>query len=96
MKCLPASHYFTINRDDLGRGKFEPHPYWHPSPVDEMDDKHAIEAFRDLLSDSVRLRLRSDVPVGVTLSGGLDSSSVVCLAGEQKRMDGNNELLSAF
>ena len=96
VKCLPGSHYFSISRDDLGRGEFEPHPYWHPSPVDEMDDKHAIEAFRDLLSDSVRLRLRSDVPVGVTLSGGLDSSSVVCLAGEQKTIEGNKSLLNAF
>lgn len=45
----------------------------------------AGDEFRQLLTDSIRLRLRSDVPVGSCLSGGLDSSSIVCLMNELLR-----------
>jgi len=44
------------------------------------DFDEAAARVRDLLTDSVALRLRADVPVGSCLSGGLDSSAIVCLA----------------
>ena len=56
----------------------------------------AGEEFRRLLTDSVRLRLRSDVPVGTCLSGGLDSSSIVCVMNEVLDAHGGHALQKTF
>jgi asparagine synthase (glutamine-hydrolysing) len=53
---------------------------WYELP-DSRDDGHkAASRFGELFEDSVRLQLRADVDVGSCLSGGLDSSSIVCVA----------------
>ncbi len=49
-----------------------------PSSFVPQDFSQASEQFADLFMKSVKLRLRADVPVGTALSGGLDSSSIVC------------------
>lgn len=57
---------------------------WYQLPLERFSGTEADAALelRRLLKDAVRLRLRSDVDVGFCLSGGLDSSSIVCLAHE--------------
>ena len=55
---------------------------WYRIPTNQeesLSDDDASARFGELLRDAVRLHMRSDVPVGSCLSGGLDSSSLVCL-----------------
>lgn len=56
----------------------------------------AAEGFRQRLFDSVRLRLRADVPTGSCLSGGLDSSSIVCVMNRLLEEAGAHELQKTF
>lgn len=81
VESLPAGHFLVL--DSEGRGT--PKRYWTPKAT-ETPRRHeeAVEAFRALLFDAVRLRLRSDVPVGSSLSGGIDSSSIVCAVQAQR------------
>jgi asparagine synthase (glutamine-hydrolysing) len=75
---LPAAHVLTF-RD----GRAQRRRYWQPARV-EVPPSYgdAVAELRALLVDSIRLRLRSDVPVGTSLSGGIDSSTVVMLSSE--------------
>ena len=67
--------------EDLSVSK---HEYWNLKEnmisLNNKSEKVLIDDFRDLFIDSVKIRLRSDVPVGCMLSGGLDSTSVMCVA----------------
>ena len=47
--------------------------------VDRLSDREAVERFRELLEEAVRIRLMADVPLGMFLSGGLDSSAIAAL-----------------
>ena len=76
-KLLPA----TALSVEVGSGQLTTRfrRYWDVAvTTDASHVPEAAERFADLFRDSVRLRLRADVPVGTSLSGGLDSSSVLC------------------
>src|SRR5690606_3021504 len=79
---LPPGH-FAVFRD----GQLRVERYWKFDPAYEakISRGEAIERVRALLEDSVRLRLRSDVPLGAFLAGGTDSSLIVALA--QRNLD---------
>ena len=84
---LPAGHCLTVGPD-----RFAQRDYWDlkAPPVLKLGSLREYgEAFRSVFVEAIRCRLRSNHPVGSTLSGGIDSSSVVCttrelLAGELK------------
>ncbi|MSQ61115.1 MAG: asparagine synthase (glutamine-hydrolyzing) [Dehalococcoidia bacterium] len=76
--AVPASHSLIWSPDGTRRRA----RYWSPRRPGHNDgaasgSSHRTEQFRELLEDAVRLRLRSDVNVGTSLSGGLDSSSII-------------------
>lgn len=81
IKKLEAGHYLTFIEGGFFVGK-----YWDIKPSEEpINEKVAFERLDELLKDSIRLQMISDVPVGALLSGGLDSSLICVMM--QKLMD---------
>ncbi len=83
VRSLPAAHFLVVSAEDGRIRRLE--RYWSPRPQDAAPDDFptAVTEFGHLLRESVRLHMRSDVPVGACLSGGLDSSALVTLMREQ-------------
>lgn len=74
---VPPGHWMKVDV----QGNLELHRYWDlPFQVDpSLTGESAVARSMDLLTDSVRRRLVADVPLGVLLSGGMDSSAIVAL-----------------
>lgn len=74
---LPGAHYCIVNREGLKISR-----YWDIDENYRFEGslEQAGEEFYQLFEDGIRLRFRSDVEVASCLSGGLDSSSIVCAA----------------
>lgn len=90
---LPAGHQIFIknNKAEIKR--------WYQ--LDEniqnvTDEKKLYENFYELIYDSVRLRLRSDVEVGSCLSGGLDSSTIVCIMHDILQKEGKTNIQKTY
>ncbi|MFC4321641.1 asparagine synthase (glutamine-hydrolyzing) [Litchfieldia salsa] len=79
IKKLEPGHYFTKK---LGE-KMEIKTYWKASfQPKHANEEQLVKEIRDALYDSVKIHMRSDVPVGSFLSGGIDSSIIVSIAKE--------------
>ena len=79
INVFPQAHCAVV---DCADSSFTISRYWdYPSHINHgIDIEDACHQFDHLFTDSVRLRLRSDVTVGLTLSGGLDSTSILAAA----------------
>ena len=86
VQSLPPGHSITIRADAENIKR-----WWHPEDLPpvrfDSDDDYARE-FLNLYKNAVRDRLRDTGPVGVHLSGGLDSSSIAVLAARELRKSG--------
>jgi asparagine synthase (glutamine-hydrolysing) len=86
--AVPPGHQLRVTRDGMSLSR------WYTLPTDAAEPRpdvdRVVDEYRDLLTDAVRLRLRSDVPVGSCLSGGVDSSSIVCIVNRLLRSDGGS------
>ena len=85
MELAPGSVFsFDIN------GVRANYKYWTPvfdCQNDELSFDRAVERTREALIESVRIRLRSDVPVAFCLSGGIDSNALIAIAKKQLNFD---------
>ena len=81
IEALPAGHNFVYDLNGSASLTPRRYSYWSPASEAIVSGNLAshIDEIRETFVDAVRIRLRSDVPVGMLLSGGLDSSSIAAV-----------------
>lgn len=87
---VPAAHSLRVSAE----GKLSFKRYWAP-PTESISENPA-QKFADLFESAVGRHLRSDVPVGVNLSGGLDSTSIICSVARHQMESSSPQALKAF
>ena len=83
IKRLSSAHKMILYNNNIAFSR-----YWFPEKLKINKDisfEDASKRFKELLEEAVQVRLRSAYPIGCELSGGLDSSSVLCLAANMNR-----------
>jgi len=78
---LPPAHWLKISKTEQ-----RAQPYWQPDlqkKIRYKTDAEYAEQFSELLKESVQCRMRSASPIGILMSGGLDSTSVACFAAQE-------------
>lgn len=76
IKNLPAAHFLKIDKNDIKKYR-----YWKLDPNSQIvmaSEEEYARAFLQIFEEAIQCRLRSAFPLGFDLSGGLDSSSIVC------------------
>lgn len=76
IRLLPPAHFAEVKGPDPC---IKARRYWHLEAIasGHRSERSALGEFVELFEDAVKVRLRSDVPIGLSLSGGLDSSSIL-------------------
>jgi asparagine synthase (glutamine-hydrolysing) len=93
IQALPAGHTLTWKNDRVQIGEWYNLAEASGAAFDERSPEEVSEEYCSLLTDSVKLRFRSDVPVGINLSGGLDSSTLLGLV---HQVQGAESAVSAY
>ncbi len=80
IKKLIPGHHMVVDQHGL---KIERFWNWKPHTPTKLNQDELVEAYRELLEDAVRLQMRSDVPVGLFLSAGIDSSALLAMMSQR-------------